>query len=215
MRAELVTDGQPCGSTLDGNPVNAHGAESSSASVTASFNARHTTEATSAQHEQQNRTSEPQSMGSAPGLSLAVALLGFFVVTLDALEPFRVEGPKQDPAPLPYLQSRGARNFDIQLEVSLQPEDEQQPRVLSRTNFRRMYWNMSQQVAHLTSNGTNLRVGDLCGSGTISGETPDSFGSMLEICWGGSKPLTFPGGAVRRFLDPPGFRCRVDNVASR
>jgi fumarylacetoacetase len=73
-----------------------------------------------------------------------------------------------------------------------------------RTNFRGMYWNMNQQLAHLTSNGTNLRVGDLCASGTISGPTPDSFGSMLEICWNGTKPLTFPDGAVRRF--PRGWR---------
>jgi fumarylacetoacetase len=64
-----------------------------------------------------------------------------------------------------------------------------------------MYWNMNQQLAHLSSNGTNLRVGDLCASGTISGPTPDSFGSMLEICWNGTKPLTFPGGAVRRFVE--------------
>ena len=124
-----------------------------------------------------------------------------WIVTLDALEPFRVEGPRQNPAPLPYLQSRGARNFDVHLEVLLQPEGEREAMLISRTNFRRMYWNMSQQLAHLTSNGTNIRVGDLCGSGTISGETPDSFGSMLEICWGGSKPLTFPGGAGRTFLE--------------
>jgi fumarylacetoacetase len=70
-----------------------------------------------------------------------------------------------------------------------------------RTNFRGMYWNMNQQLAHLTSNGTNLRGGDLCASGTISGHTPDSFGSMLEICWNGTRPLAFPGGSVRRFLE--------------
>jgi len=70
-----------------------------------------------------------------------------------------------------------------------------------RTNFRGIYWNMNQQLAHLTSNGTNVRIGDLCGSGTVSGWTPDSFGSMLEICWNGTRPLAFPGGAVRSFLE--------------
>jgi fumarylacetoacetase len=122
-----------------------------------------------------------------------------WIVTLDALEPFRVAGPVQDPQPLPYLRSTTPGNFDINLEVVLQPEREP-PMRISVTNFRQMYWNMSQQLAHLTSNGTNLRVGDLCGSGTISGTAPDSFGSMLELCWGGSRPLTFPGGAVRSFL---------------
>jgi fumarylacetoacetase len=124
-----------------------------------------------------------------------------WIVTLDALEPFRAPGPAQDPPPLPYLQSRGDKNFDIVLEVFLQPESEATPMCVCRTNFRGMYWNMNQQLAHLTSNGANLRVGDLCASGTISGQTPDSFGSMLEICWNGTKPLTFPGGAVRRFLE--------------
>ena len=76
-----------------------------------------------------------------------------------------------------------------------------QPLRICRTNFRGMYWNMNQQLAHVTSNGTNLRVGDLCGSGTVSGREPDSFGSMLEICWNGSKPLMFPGGSVRTFLE--------------
>src|SRR6185295_9587202 len=72
---------------------------------------------------------------------------------------------------------------------------------ICRTNFRGVYWNMAQQLAHLTSNGTNLRVGDLCGSGTISGRAPDSFGSMLELSWNGARPLRFPGGAVRRFVE--------------
>ena len=139
-------------------------------------------------------------LGPFLGKSFATSMSPW-IVTLDALEPFRVDGPRQNPVPLPYLQSRGARNFDIQLEVLLQPPQEREPKLISRTNFRRMYWNMSQQLAHLTSNGTNIRVGDLCGSGTISGNTPDSFGSMLEICWGGTKPLTFSSGAIRTFLD--------------
>ncbi len=102
---------------------------------------------------------------------------------------------------LPYLRTHGDKNFDIELEVFLQPESEAEPLRVCNTNFRGVYWNMNQQLAHLTSNGANLRVGDLCGSGTVSGRTPDSFGSMLEICWNGTRPLTFPGGAVRRFLE--------------
>jgi fumarylacetoacetase len=139
-------------------------------------------------------------LGPFLGKSFATSITPW-IVTIDALEPFRAPGPAQDPRPLPYLQSRGDRNFDIVLEVFLQPESEATPLRVCRTNFRGMYWNMNQQLAHLTSNGTNLRVGDLCASGTISGQTPDSFGSMLEICWNGTKPLTFPGGAVRRFLE--------------
>jgi fumarylacetoacetase len=139
-------------------------------------------------------------LGPFLGKSFATSITPW-VVILDALEPFRAPGPAQDPTPLPYLQSRGDKNFDIVLEVFLQPESEAAPMRVCRTNFRGMYWNMNQQLAHLTSNGTNLRVGDLCASGTISGHTPDSFGSLLEICWNGTKPLTFPGGAVRRFLE--------------
>jgi fumarylacetoacetase len=139
-------------------------------------------------------------LGPFLGKSFATSITPW-IVTLDALQPFRVSGPAQDPPVLPYLQFRGDKNFDIILEVLLQPEGEASPMRVCRTNFRGMYWNMNQQLAHLTSNGTNLRVGDLCASGTISGQTPDSFGSMLEICWNGTKPLTFPGGAVRRFLE--------------
>jgi fumarylacetoacetase len=139
-------------------------------------------------------------LGPFLGKSFATSITPW-IVTLDALEPFRVSGPVQDPPVLPYLQSHGNKNFDIVLEVFLQPESEANPMRVCRTNFRGMYWNMNQQLAHLTSNGTNLRVGDLCASGTISGPKPDSFGSMLEICWNGTKPLTFPNGAVRRFLE--------------
>jgi fumarylacetoacetase len=139
-------------------------------------------------------------LGPFLGKSFATSITPW-IVTLDALEPFRAPGPTQDPPVLPYLQSHDDKNFDIILEVFLKPEAEADPMRVCRTNFRGMYWNMNQQLAHLTSNGTNLRVGDLCASGTISGPTPDSFGSMLEICWNGTMPLTFPGGAVRRFLE--------------
>jgi fumarylacetoacetase len=138
-------------------------------------------------------------LGPFLGKSFATSITPW-IVTLDALEPFRVAGPVQDPRPLPYLQNAAPANFDINLEVVLQPENEQ-PLRISRANFRQMYWSMSQQLAHLTSNGTNIRVGDLCGSGTVSGETPDSLGSLLEICCNGARPLEFAGGAVRRFLE--------------
>jgi fumarylacetoacetase len=139
-------------------------------------------------------------LGPFLGKSFATSISPW-IVTLDALEPFRVAGPPQDPPVLPYLQTHGDKNFDIELEVFLQPESESEPLRVCHTNFRGIYWNMTQQLAHLTSNGANLRVGDLCGSGTVSGRTPDSFGSMLEIGWNGTRPLTFPGGAVRRFLE--------------
>jgi fumarylacetoacetase len=139
-------------------------------------------------------------LGPFLGKSFATSISPW-IVTLDALQPFRVPGPAQDPPVLPYLQTHGDNNFDIHLEVLLQPESEASPMRVCRTNFRGIYWNMNQQLAHLTSNGTNLRVGDLCGSGTVSGTAPDSFGSMLELCWNGTRPLTFPGGAVRRFLE--------------
>ena len=139
-------------------------------------------------------------LGPFLGKSFATSISPW-IVTMDALEPFRVAGPIQDPPVLPYLKTQGDRNLDIELEVFLQPESEASPLRVCRTNFRGIYWNMNQQLAHLTSNGTNLRAGDLCGSGTVSGPAPDSFGSMLEICWNGTRPLTFPGGAVRRFLE--------------
>ncbi len=139
-------------------------------------------------------------LGPFLGKSFATSISPW-VVTLDALDPFRVTGPEQDPAPLPYLRTHGERNFAIDLEVWLQPESEAAPMRVCATSFAGMYWNMCQQLAHLTTNGTNLRVGDLCGSGTVSGPEPGSFGSMLEICWNGTRPLTFPGGAVRRFLE--------------
>jgi fumarylacetoacetase len=139
-------------------------------------------------------------LGPFLGKSFATSISPW-IVTMDALEPFRVAGPPQDPPVLPYLKTQGDKNLDILLEVFLQPESEATPLRVCRTNFGGIYWNMSQQLAHLTSNGTNLRIGDLCGSGTVSGPAPDSFGSMLEICWNGTRPLTFPGGAVRRFLE--------------
>jgi fumarylacetoacetase len=122
-----------------------------------------------------------------------------WVVTLDALEPFRIAGPVQEPMPLPYLQLPGEHNFDIHLEVALQPADGPET-TISRSNFGLMYWNMAQQLAHHASNGCNLVAGDLYASGTISGSTPDSLGSMLELAWRGTRPITLPDGSERKFI---------------
>jgi fumarylacetoacetase len=122
-----------------------------------------------------------------------------WVVTLDALEPFRTAGPVQEPEPLLYLRQVDAHNFDINLEVAIQPENAPQT-VVSRSNFRYMYWSMAQQLAHQTSNGCNLQVGDLYASGTISGSTPDSLGSMLELAWKGTRPVPLADGSERKFL---------------
>ncbi len=123
-----------------------------------------------------------------------------WIVTLEALEPFRVSGPKQEPSVLPYLQTSGKRNFDINLEVFIKPENGEETRV-SRSNFKYMYWNMSQQLAHQTVNGCNIKPGDMYGSGTISGPTPDSYGSMLELAWQGTKPIKLNDGSERKFIN--------------
>jgi fumarylacetoacetase len=123
-----------------------------------------------------------------------------WIVTMEALEPFRTQGPVQDPAVLPYLQTIGPQNFDIDLEVVLTPLDGTE-NTICRSNFRYMYWNMAQQLAHHTVNGCNVRVGDLLASGTISGPDPSSFGSLLELSWGGTKPLTLKNGSVRTFIE--------------
>jgi fumarylacetoacetase len=122
-----------------------------------------------------------------------------WIVTLDALQPFAVESPEQDPAVLSYLAFEGKKSYDIQLEVGLTPENATE-KIISNSNFKYMYWNMSQQLAHHTVNGCNVRCGDLMGSGTISGSTPDSFGSMLELAWKGTKPLAMNDGTERRFI---------------
>jgi fumarylacetoacetase len=122
-----------------------------------------------------------------------------WVVTIEALEPFRVAGPAQDPKVLEYLQYTGEKNIDINLEVLIQPENNEPHRVCL-SNYRHMYWNMEQQLAHHTVNGCNIRVGDMMASGTISGPTPDSYGSMLELSWRGTKPIRMPDGSERKFI---------------
>lgn len=123
-----------------------------------------------------------------------------WVVTMDALEPFRVAGPAQDPLPLPYLRQSGKRGFDIELEVALLPAGCALPSTICRANFRTMYWSMAQQLAHLTVSGCNVRIGDLMGSGTISGEAGDSLGSLLELTYNGAKPLHIDG-VQRTFIE--------------
>ncbi|MCP4442285.1 MAG: fumarylacetoacetase [Aureispira sp.] len=123
-----------------------------------------------------------------------------WIVTLEALEPFRTEGYDQDPEVLPYLKYSGKKNYDIKLEVAIQPEDGQ-PHVVCKSNFKHMYWTMAQQLTHHTVNGCNVNVGDMCASGTISGPTPDSYGSMLEISWRGTKPVAMPDGSERKFIN--------------
>ncbi len=123
-----------------------------------------------------------------------------WVVPLEALEPFRCAGPTQEPTPLPYLQAKGPGAIDIHLEVLLQSAQMTQPARISASNFRALYWSMAQQLAHHTVNGCNLRPGDLLASGTISGSTPDSYGSLLELAWRGTRPLNLPDGEQRSFL---------------
>jgi len=123
-----------------------------------------------------------------------------WIVTMEALEPFRVKGPIQEPEILPYLASGGDRNFDIKLEVLIEAPN--QPALsICKSNFKYLYWNMSQQLAHHTVNGCNVRVGDLCGSGTISGPDAGSMGSMLELTWRGTKPIQMPDGTERKFIN--------------
>ncbi|MCK0160769.1 fumarylacetoacetase [Allomuricauda sp. F6463D] len=123
-----------------------------------------------------------------------------WVVTLEALEPFKIESPTQEPEVLPYLQFEGAKNYDIHLEVGITPEQGQET-IVSHSNFKYMYWNMCQQLAHHTVNGCNINIGDMMASGTISGKEEDSFGSMLELSWGGTKPIKLKNGNERKFIE--------------
>jgi len=123
-----------------------------------------------------------------------------WIVTLDAIEPFRTEGPKPVKKQLPYLQSKGKKTFDIALEVAIQPEGKAET-VVSRSNFKYLYWNMSQQLAHHTINGCPINSGDMMGSGTISGPKESSFGSMLELSWNGDKPIKLKEGGDRKFIN--------------
>jgi fumarylacetoacetase len=124
-----------------------------------------------------------------------------WIVTPEALEPFRVQAPPQDPPVLPYLQCSGPRHFDIPLEVAIRPPGSDRETVVTRSNFKHLYWSVAQQIAHHTVNGCNLQAGDVLASGTISGPEPESFGSMLERTWGGKTPLTLTDGTERAFIE--------------
>lgn len=147
---------------------------------------------------------EYQPLGPFLGKSFATTISPW-VVTLDALEPFRIAGPVQEPAPLDYLRGDAASAFDVNLSVELSTASMRErgiaANVISRTNFGAMYWNAAQQLAHATSNGALARPGDLFASGTISGQTPDSYGSLIELTWRGQRPLSLEGGETRAFLE--------------
>lgn len=136
------------------------------------------------------------------------SIISPWIVTLEALEPFRVAGPVQQPEVLPYLRFEGEKNYDIMLEVVIEPgapstvsgQLSTDSMTVCRSNFKYMYWNMCQQLAHHTVNGCNIRVGDLYASGTISGPEEGSYGSMLELTWKGTKPIRFPDGTDRKFI---------------
>ena len=123
-----------------------------------------------------------------------------WVVTLDALEPFRTEGYMQEPKVFPYLEYEGNKNVDIKLEVVIQPENTAET-VICNSNYKYMYWTMEQQLAHHTINGCNVNVGDMMGSGTISGPQPHEYGSMMELSWKGTKPLKLNDGSERKFIN--------------
>ncbi|MFT5752909.1 MAG: fumarylacetoacetase [Flavobacterium sp.] len=123
-----------------------------------------------------------------------------WIVTMDALEPFKTESCEQSPAPMKYLQQKDKHTFDINLEVSLKPENSTET-VISKSNFKYMYWTMAQQLAHHTVNGCRVNSGDMMGSGTISGPTPDSYGSMLELSWGGKNTIKLNDGSERKFIN--------------
>ena len=142
---------------------------------------------------------EYQPLGPFLGKNFA-STISPWIVTLDALQSFRVDNPKQDPKPLPYLQHDGKHSFDINLQVGIKPNDSKET-IVANSNFKYMYWTMAQQLAHHTVNGCNVRTGDMMGSGTISGPTKDSYGSMLELTWRGSNPIQLNDGSERKFIN--------------
>jgi len=147
---------------------------------------------------------EYQPLGPFLSKSFATSISPW-VVPLEALQPFRVGGPVQDPPALAHLRTEGPQNYDMALEVALQSRTMERDGVgagvVSRTSFAGMYWSMAQQLAHLTSNGSIVRAGDLFASGTVSGSEPGTAGSMIELTWRGTRPLTLPDGTARSFLE--------------
>ncbi len=145
-----------------------------------------------------------------------VSTISPWIVTLDALEPFRAKGYEQTPKVLPYLEYTGEKNIDINLEVTIQPENAEET-IVCKSNYKYMYWTMEQQLTHHTCNGCNINIGDMMASGTISGPAPESFGSMLELSWRGTKPVKMNNGTERKFINDNdtviirGY-CEKDNV---
>jgi fumarylacetoacetase len=126
-----------------------------------------------------------------------------WIVTLEALEGFKISNQVQDPTPLPYLQEEKDKplsTYNIELEVTLQGKEHKAPHTISRTNSKYLYWNFKQQLVHHTVTGCNMRAGDLLGSGTISGPSETEYGSLLELCWKGTKTIPFPDGSTRKFI---------------
>ena len=126
--------------------------------------------------------------------------VGDTVVPLADLEPFRIEGPVQDPEPLPYLQRIGPSHFDITLEAWLETSDGSRT-LLTRTNHKHLYWDIRQQLVHHTSNGCPVRAGDILASGTISGPDRSSWGCMLELSWNGGEPIALENSQSRSFIE--------------
>ncbi|HWP30787.1 MAG TPA: fumarylacetoacetase [Fimbriimonadales bacterium] len=150
---------------------------------------------------------EYQPLGPFLSKSFATSISPW-VVSWEALEPWRVQGPKQEPKPLPYLRSKGKWGLDLQLEIALKTAKAASPKTISKVNFKKMYWNMAQQLAHQASNGTNIQVGDLYASGTVSGDfcdgsspPPATLGCLLELTWGGKFPIRLETGESRTFLE--------------
>jgi len=142
---------------------------------------------------------EYQPLGPFLGKNFA-STISPWIVTLDALEPFRTDNPKKVHKPLPYLQIDGKKRYDIKLQVSIKPEGKEET-VVANPNFKYMYWTMVQQLAHHTVNGCPVEAGDMMGSGTISGPTKDSYGSMLELSWRGQNPIKLNDGSERKFIN--------------
>ena len=147
---------------------------------------------------------ESRPLGPLLSKSFATSLAAW-ITPIEALEPYRVPGPEQNPTPLPHLRTTRPWAFDLNLDVRISSPGMrgagQAAAVITTTNHRELYWNMAQQVAHLTANGASIAPGDLCASGTISGPEPGTYGSLLELTWNGEQPITLPDGSTRTFLD--------------